>query len=41
MEGGVIRVVSKAALEGLGSVEMGKREIGFEVYEKSMICSCH
>ena len=29
--------MSKAAQEGLGSVEMGKREITFEVYEKSMI----
>jgi len=34
---GVVRVVSMAAQEGLGSVEMGKREITFEVYEKSMI----
>ena len=33
----VVRVFSKAAQEGLGSVEMGKREITFEVYEKSMI----
>ena len=34
---GVVRIVSKAAQEGIGSVEMGKREITFEVYEKSMI----
>ena len=34
---GVVRVVSKAVQEGLGSVEMGKREITFEVYEKSII----
>lgn len=34
---GVVRVVAQAAQEGLGSVERGKREITYEVYEKMMV----
>jgi hypothetical protein len=34
---GVVRVVAQAAQEGLGSVERGKREITYEVYERIMV----
>ena len=34
---GVVRVVAQAAQDGLGSLEMGKREITFEIYEKTMV----
>jgi len=32
---GVVRIVSKAAQEGLGSVEMGKRKIYFSRFMKN------
>ena len=34
---GVVRVVAQAAQDGLGSVERGKREITYEVYEMMMV----
>ncbi|KAI2511612.1 hypothetical protein MHU86_2866 [Fragilaria crotonensis] len=34
---GIVRVVAQAAQDGLGSVERGKREITYEVYEMMMV----
>ena len=34
---GIVRVVAQAAQDGLGSVERGKREIMYEVYEMMMV----